>query len=147
MKFLPLLGKKLKDDEMIEILEYFDMEVIYEFDRSHENMPDIYWAASKSKGFQFRFDEAQTLDTMFFYIVPDEGFAACAQRDSDVPIFTTAAEVQIFGKAQRLQISKGKADFLEVSRDWIRLGFGAYSVHYEFRAGSLARVTISRDEH
>ena len=147
MHLLPLLGKLLKDDDIIDILDGMEMVVIYDFDRLLEGQPDKYWAAAQEAGIQFRFDEAQTLDTIFLYIAPDEGFAACAQRDSDVPIFTTAAEVQTFGEAQRLQISKGRADFLGVSRDWIRLGFEAYSVHYEFRAGSLARVAISRDEH
>ena len=41
------MDKKRIKDEVIEILEGLDMEVIYEFDRLHENTPDIYWAASK----------------------------------------------------------------------------------------------------
>ena len=147
MHLLPLLGKSLKDDGVIDILNAMEMDVIYDFDRLHEGQPDKYWAAARETGIQLHFDEAQTLNTIFFYIVPDEGFAACSQRDSEVPIFTTAAEVQTFGEDQHLQISKGRADFLGVSRDWIRLGFGAYSVHYEFRAGGLARVTVSRNEH
>jgi hypothetical protein len=145
MHLLPLLGKQLKDDDVIDVIEGMDMEVVYDFDRLHEGQPDKYWAASQKTGIQLRFDEAQTLDTIFLYILPDEGFAAYPQRDSDVPVFTTTAEVQAFGEAQRLQVSKGRADFLGVSRDWIRLGFGAYSVHYEFRAGGLARVTVSRN--
>lgn len=147
MHLLPLLGKPLKDDDVINILEDMEMDVIYDFDRLHEGQPDKYWAAAQEAGIQLRFDEAQTLDTIFLNVTPDEGFAAFAQRDSDVPVFTTAAEVQAFGEAQHLQVAKGSADFLGVSRDWIRLGFGAYSVHYEFRAGSLARVTVSRNEH
>ena len=147
MHLLPLLGKPLKDDDVIDILDGMEMDVIYDFDRLHEGQPDKYWAASQEAGIQLRFDEAQALHTIFLYIRPDEGFAACAQRDSDVPVFTTAAEAQAFGEAQHLQVSKGKADFLGVSRDWIRLGFERYSVHYEFRAGSLALVTVSRNEH
>src|SRR5258706_12436745 len=129
MHLLPLLGKPLKDDDVIEILDGMEMDVIYDFDRLQEGQPDKYWAASQKAGIQFRFDEAQTLVTIFLYIAPDEGFAPYAQRDSDVPVFTTAAEVQTFGETQRLQVSKGRADFLGVSRDWIRLGFGAFSIH------------------
>ena len=147
MHLLPLLGKSLKDDDVIDILDEMEMDVIYDFDRLHEGQPDKYWAAAQEAGIQFRFDEAQTLDTIFLYILPDEGFAAYPQRDSDVPVFTTTAEVQAFGEAQHLQISSGRADFLGVSSDWIRLGFGAYLVHYEFRAGSLAQVTVSRNAH
>jgi antitoxin YobK len=146
MHLLPLLGKQLKDDDVIDILESMEMDVIYDFDRLHEGQPDTYWAASRKAGIQLRFDAAQTLDTIFLYITPDNGFAAFSPRDCDVPVFTTATEVQAFGEAQRLQLSKGKTDFLGVSRDWIRLGFGSYSVHYELRAGSLALVTVSRSE-
>ena len=145
MHFLPLLGKSLKDDDVIDILEDMDIDVIYDFDRLHEGQPDKYWAAAHEIGIQFRFDAAQTLDTIFLYIVPDEGFAACAQKDTDVPVFVTAAEVQAFGESHRLQISKGRAEFFGVISDWIRLGFGAYFIHYAFRAGSLARVTVMRN--
>lgn len=146
MNFLSLLRKTLKDDEVIGVLESLEMEVIYDFDRLHEGRPDKYWAAAPTAGIQLQFDEAQTLDTIFFYIMPDDGFAACMQEDSDVPFFTTAAEVQAFGETQRLQISRGRADFLGVIRDWIRLGCETHSVHYEFHADALARVTVSRNK-
>jgi len=113
----------------------------------HEGQPYKYWASSKGTGIQLRFDAAQTLDTIFLYITPADGFAAFSQKDCDIPFFTTAAEVQAFGEAQHLQVAKGRADLLGVRRDWLRLGFGAHSVHYEFRAGSLAQVTVSRNEH
>lgn len=65
--------------------------------------------------------------------------------DTDVPIFATISEVQAFDESQRLRIAKGRADVLGMSRDWIRLGFGSYFIHYEFRTGSLAQVTVKRD--
>lgn len=144
MKFLPLLGKKLKDDDVIEILEGLNMDVIYEFDRLHEGQPDIYWAASKPEGFQFRFDEAQRLDVVFLHITPSDGYAAISQRDSDIPFFSSTQEVETFGEAQHLRVEKGSADFLGISRKWARLGFVSHSIHYEFHAGTLALVTISR---
>jgi hypothetical protein len=134
----------LKDDEVIEILEGLDMEVIYEFDRLHENLPDIYWATSKPKGFQFRFDDSQRLEVVFLHMTPGDGFAAVSQHDCDVPFFGSRQDVEAFGKTQHLQVTKGSADFLGVSREWVRLGFASHSIHYEFRAGSLALVSISR---
>lgn len=50
-----------------------------------------------------------------------------------------------FGESNRLQIAKGRADFLGAIRDWIRLGFGSYFIHYEFLADRLAQVTVMRD--
>ena len=76
MNFLSLLGKKLKDDCIVDILDFADIEVIYEFDRSHENLEDLYWAQSKQHGFQFRFDKDQILDNIFIYARSAEGFTA-----------------------------------------------------------------------
>src|ERR1700744_2584144 len=136
MHLLSLLGKSLKDDDVIDILDGMKMDVIYDFDRLHEGQPDKYWASSRENGIQLRFDEAQILDTIFLYTAPDAGFAPYAQAQPDVPTFTTPAEAQAFAESRSLHVSKGRGTFLGVSRDWIRLGFGAYSVHYEFRAGS-----------
>jgi hypothetical protein len=143
MKFISLLGKQLKDNEVIDILESSDMDVIYEFDRLHEGQPDIYWAISKPEGFQFRFDETQKLEVIFLYITPRDGFSTISQPDCDVPFFPSLQEVEAFGEAQRLQVEKGSTDFLGVSRDWVRLGFASHSIHYEFHAGTLALITIS----
>ena len=148
MQFIPLLGKRLKNDEIIEILEGSEMDVIYDFDRLHEGQPDKYWAASKKGGFQFRFDEAQTLDVIFLYIAPSDDYAAISRHDCDISFFTSGGEAQASGESQRLLVTKGRADFLGVSREWVRLGFVSHSIHYEFHGSSLARVTIMRtNEH
>ncbi len=66
MKFLPLLGKLLKDDEVVAVLEQADMEVIYDFDRLHENTPDKYWAESKKHGYNCGLTLIRS-STLFFY--------------------------------------------------------------------------------
>lgn len=144
MHFLPMLGKKLKDIEVIEVLERLDMDVIYDFDRLHEGQPDQYWAASKSEGFQFKFDETQTLVTVFLHLAPSDGFPAMSRYDCDIPFFTTAEEVQKYGQTRHLAVTKGSADFLGVRRVWVRLGFASYSAHYEFHGESLAQITLTR---
>jgi hypothetical protein len=144
MKFIPLLGKRLKDDEIIEILESLDLEVIYDFDRLHEGQSDIYWASSKPKGIQFRFDGTQCLDTAFLYVSPGDGFEVASQQDCDIPFFASKQEVETFGEAQHLRVAKGSVDFLGTRRDWVRIEFSSHSVHYQFEAGRLALVTISR---
>lgn len=141
---MPLLGRQLKDDDVIDILEGFDMQVVYDFDRLHEGQPDKYWASSKEAGLQLGFGADQILDVCFVYIAPNEGFAAFSQKDFDIPIFTTIAEVQLFGESHGLQVSIGTAEFMGVTRDWVRLGFVTYSVHYEYRGGSLALITLTR---
>lgn len=135
MQFLPLLGQKLKDDDVIDVLEGFEMEVVYDFDRLHEGQPDRYWASAKPAGFQLGFDADQSLNVCHFYITPGDGFAAFPPDDSDIPLFTNAAEVQSFGESHGLQVSQGSADFMGIARDWVRLGFATHSVHYEYHGG------------
>src|SRR5688572_19944190 len=129
MQLLPLLGRSLKDDDVIDILDGMKMKVIYDFDRLHEGQPDQYWAAAHEAGIQLSFDAAQKLDTLFLYIAPGDGFGAFSHKDCDVSVFTTAAEAEAFGDAHGLQVSKGTAEFLGVSREWVRLGFESHSVH------------------
>src|SRR5262245_26669545 len=146
MQFLPLLGKSLRDDDVIDVLDSLEMDVIYDFDRLHEGQPDQYWASAKEAGIQLNFNAAQTLDTIFLHIAPSGGFGAFSPIGSDISIFATVAAAEAFGDAHGLQVSKGTADFLGVSRDWVRLGFVTHSVHYEFRGGGLALVTIQRSK-
>ena len=75
MQLLPLLGRQLKDDDVIAILEGFEMEVVYDFDRLHEGQPDKYWASSEPAGFQLGFDAGQTLYICFLHITPKIGRA------------------------------------------------------------------------
>jgi hypothetical protein len=65
MKMSSLLGKKLKEDIIMELLESHEIQVIYDFDRTHENIPDAYWAGFKQAGFQLHFNNNQILDTIF----------------------------------------------------------------------------------
>ncbi len=146
MQFLSLLGKKLKDDEMIEVLEAFDMKVIYDFDRLHEGQPDAFWTESKPDGFQFRFDDSQTLDTVFLHIAPTDGFAAISPSDCDVPLFDSTTEAKTYGATQHSHVTTGTANFLGVERHWVRIDTANNSTHYEFRSGVLALVTISQNE-
>ena len=144
MHFLRILGKKLKDDEVIEVLDGLNMEVIYDFDRLHEGQPDQYWAAAKSAGFQFRFDATQTLDVIFLYLAPREGFTAISLLDCDIPFFTSVEAGQKYGQAHHLAASAGGADFLGVSRHWVLVEFAGHSAHYEFHGESLALITITK---
>jgi len=144
MEFLPLLGKQLKDDEVIDLLEWWEADVIYDFDRLHEGQPDEYSAASKPDGIQLKFNVSQKLDTVFLYIIPDDGFEAFSLSDCDVPFFETSSDVEAHGAAQGAQVSKGEANLLGINRSWVRLEFGTHAVHYEFKWGDLAMITISR---
>jgi hypothetical protein len=92
-----LLGLKLKDDAILEILEAYAIEsVTYDFDRNHENMEDCYWAAANPAGFQFRFNQDQVLDTIFCYISAAEGFSPISPNLIGVPIYCVVRELSGF---------------------------------------------------
>lgn len=40
MQFLPLLGQPLKSDAIIDLLEHWEADVVYAFDRDNEGEPD-----------------------------------------------------------------------------------------------------------
>ena len=146
MQFLSLLGKKLKDDEIIEVLEAFDMKVVYDFDRLHEGQPDTFWSEYKPGGFQFRFDDTQTLDTVFLHIAPSDSFAAISPKEIDAPLFNNSAEAKAYGDGQHLHVATGMVGFLGVKRHWVRIDSAVNSMHYEFRNGILSLLTLSRSD-
>lgn len=138
MHFEALLGLHLKDDEVIDVLESFDMQVVYDFDRTHENIDDVYWAAAPSRGFQLRFDKDQRLDVVFVYVAASEGFVPVARDEVDVPLFETFdAAKQSFEQA-KIPFSQSPGE-----KWWIKGDFGASTRHYQFRDGALFRVTLS----
>jgi len=143
MKYIDLLGQHLKSDDVIDVLECDDLDVIYAFDRLHENQPDEYWVASKAEGVQMRFNEDQILDVLFFYIRPDEGFSTCQPDSLGVQLFDSRDAAREFASQSGLPVSEGEADFLGVHRKWIKIDFGPYLHHCEFRGGQLHQVTAS----
>ena len=143
MEFSNLLGKSLKDDAVMEILEVNDIDVIYDFDRTHENMDDIYWAGAKNKGFLFRFNKHQKLDTIFLYMVEREGYTPIDRQQIDVPIYETFdhAEKELESK----NISYAKSPGEPGSRTykwWIKPNFSNYTVHYQFKNGAIRMITL-----
>ncbi|MGY5798064.1 hypothetical protein [Rheinheimera faecalis] len=145
MQFTNLLGKQLKDDEVIEILERYDIDVIYNFDRTHEGMEDVYWAASKENGFQFRFNESQKLDVIFLYMVACEGFTPISREEVGVPIYESFIEAKSGFETNNLDYIKSPSEDPENAwyQRWIKVSEGAYNRHYEFKDGKLRMITLS----
>jgi hypothetical protein len=143
MKYIDLLGQHLKSDDVIDVLECDDLEVVYAFDRLHENQPDVYWVASKAEGVQMRFNENQILDVLFFYMLQDEGFSSCDPESLGIQLFDSRDAARDFVAQSGLPVTEGEADFLGVHRKWIKVDFGAYLHHCEFRSDSLHRMSAS----
>ena len=143
MRYLSLLREKLKSDTVIDLLETYDMEVIYSFDRTHENLPDEYRTKCVDLGLEFRFDAAQSLHTLFIHLTDVEGFTPADLTGSDVVHFTSKPEAESYALDRGIETSQGCGRFFGEERDWIRLEYSAHSIHYEYRNGALALVTLS----
>ena len=143
MHFLPLLRKSLKSDDVADLLEHWDVSVTYEFDRLHEGTSDWYWAGFRDLGFQLRFDQNQVLDCIFIYVLESDGFSPVDLSDSDIPVFGSPGGVAAYAAQQGAATSDGRASLEGVVRDWVRVEWNSHSVHYEFRGGELALITVA----
>lgn len=140
MNLKPLLGLELKDAAIIELLQVYDVDVIYSFDRLFENQADEYWASAKSEGLEFRFDENQRLATLFVYVRGNDEYSPRDISDSDIEIFNTPAEVIEFVNKHDLShatnLSKPNIPH------WVRIDYPDISVHYGFGKTDLGRITL-----
>ena len=138
LKLNGLLDLALKSDEIVEVLESFDLDVVYDFDRLNEGTADAYWVAAHEAGFQLRFDERQVLKTVFVYAKPRDGFSEVDPSIVGVPFYPT------FHDAQRaFEVAGVKFTFGTPSHPWIKGQLAEYSAHYEFNiGGELTLITL-----
>ena len=145
MNLVALLGSGMKSDEVLEILEHFELTVIYDFDRTHENMDDLYWASAKSAGFELRFNAHQILDTIFLYAQVRDGFSPIDRTIAAVPFFATFDDANTALRAQGLDFRTSPGEMGSPGyKWWIKANHGTHTVHYQYnREGELAVVTVS----
>jgi hypothetical protein len=144
MNFSALLGKQLKDDEVVDVLETYDMTVVYEFDRSHENMDDLYWSDAKQEGFQFGFNKEQILYVIFLYISASDGFEPIDKTILNFPLYATFDDAQKSFIADGISYRQSVGDpGSSTNKWWIKGDFGQFTRHYQYKDGCLFRVTLS----
>ncbi len=141
MKILDLLGRQLKDSEVIEFLEDDDLEVIYSFDRLYENQPDEYFVAAHEQGIEMIFNEHQVLETIFFYIEPDGHFQRCDPDQIGMPTFNSRQSVMDHAESSGVTFELGEVEFLGIYREWIKMNLGTHLHHLEFRQSGLHKMT------
>jgi hypothetical protein len=138
MSLFSLLHLALKSDEVIELIEHYQLNVVYDFDRLHENTPDVYRASSPQAGFELKFDERQVLSTIFMYVRPRGKFSAILPSIAGVPFYRTFAEVSAEFTDNNISFRTSAE-----GQGWIKGNFGTHQVHYEFnREGALSLVTV-----
>ncbi len=143
MNLSSYLGGRLKDDSVLELLECHDLEVIYHFDRIHENTPDFYTSSCLEGGFELRFDENQILSTVFCYIDPRDGFSPIEASIVGVPLYGSLADAQTAASQFQVAITvRENVESLGRVFSWVRLEFSDHWRRYEYSSGSLSEVTL-----
>lgn len=138
MNLFSLLGLALKSDEIIEILEHYEISVVYDFDRLHENIPDVYWASFHEAGFELRFNERQALAAIFMYVQPREDFKSIEPGLAGVPFYRSFADAKTAFQSAGVPF-RTPAN----GEGWIKGDRGDHTVHHEFnREGELSLVTV-----
>ena len=141
MKHIELLGTPLKSEFLFDLLETYDVQVTYEYDRTHENIPDEYHAEIFELGLQFVFDESQMLKTLFMKPVEITTFNPF-ENDERVHKFSSKAKARDHAKEYNIPTSEGEADFMGEHRDWIKFEDANYSVHFEYVDSALKMITL-----
>lgn len=145
MRHIDLLGAALKDDFLCDLLETYDTDVVYDYDRTHEGMPDEYRAEIPDLGLQFIFDENQTLKTLFIRLVEITTFCPLESLEESFPVYASKESAQQHATELGFATTQGQAEFMGEVRDWIRFEQPEYSVHYEFRGSGLALITLQAE--
>jgi hypothetical protein len=137
-KLCDLLDLALKSDEIIEVLEHFDLSVVYDFDRLNEGTEDIYWASAKQSGFELKFNARQVLEVVFLYAEPQGEFGRADSILAGIPFYQSYDEAKTALLAQHATIKEGS------NKSWVKGEFSDHSAHYEFSPlGTLRLVTLT----
>ena len=145
MNLIEHLGRALKSDDLIELIELHDLNILYHIDTLHENTPDSYSVQSEELGFELLFDENQILKTIFHIIAPGDSIEAQA-IDIGVPLYKSLEEAQraatslgaSFDMREDVVISE-----LGLNVSWAKLTFHDHSRHYQYSSKGLERLTLA----
>ena len=141
MTHVDLLGSNLKSDFLCDLFETYDVQVVYEYDRTHEGIADEYHAEIKELGLQFAFDERQILKTLFMKPVDVTTFDPFG-ADQWIHTFATKAEALRYARNNGLTAEEGTAEFMGEQKDWIRFESDTHTIHYEFVDADLRLITL-----
>lgn len=120
------------------------MEVIYRFDRLHENTADEYTAAARDAGFELCFDEKQRLTTIFCYMLGRDGFSAIDQSIIGTEIFESLLEAKAAATKGGFSYEHNDGmEFLGRRLGWISFEREDRKFHYEYSPIALSLITLS----
>ncbi len=145
MQLVQHLGRALKSDELLDLIELQDLKIQYHVDTLHENTPDSYSARSEDLAFELLFNENQILTTVFHYISPEENIDTQAARIG-VPLYLTLDEARQAAVAMGVPFAmRENVEIPELGLMvcWAKLTVQGHTRHYQFSAKGLDQLTLS----
>ncbi len=127
------IGLSIKSDEFIEVLEAYDLKVIYDYDRTHENMDDVYWIHDYDNGCTFQANQDQIVVVAFIYLRALEDHKAFHWLISGITIDKN--EIKELGNPTKTGTYKGQS--------WVRYDEKNISTHYSWDAMGPRMLTFS----
>jgi hypothetical protein len=135
----------LKSDELIGLIELYDLNILYHIDTLHENIPDSYSVRADKLAFELLFDENQTLTTIFHDITADIPLEVQA-IDVGVPLYKSLKEAQQASKSLGASFDMREdvvIPELDLNVSWAKLTLQDHSRHYQYSSRGLERLTLS----
>lgn len=108
MQLTDYLGQHLKSDDVMKLLDACEMDVVYRFDRTHENIADSDSASAESAGFELGFDAAQRRKTIWCHTQPRDGFTPVMEAMIGVPVYHAFSEARSATAAAGLATSEAR---------------------------------------
>jgi len=145
MNYIDILGEPLKSDFLIDLFETYDVDVIYTYDRAHENMEDEYRCGIPDMGLEFIFDDSQKLTTLFMTKIEHSGYNPFEGDDPRMTPFQTADEAMRIARTNSIDAMHQKAkedSFFGVIPEWVKFTFNNHSIHYQFDDTGISCVTL-----
>ena len=146
MRYCDLVGNTLKSYFICDLFETYDVNVIYEFDRTHENIADNYRAGLPELGLEFLFNEHQKLIAIFIKLAVVSSYNPFNVYDERVDLCNLKTPELVNNvNLEAINKSVGNSKFLGKEISWIKFQYEGYSIHYQFEVFELQMITIQTD--
>ncbi len=136
-----LIGKHLKSKLVIEMLNWLNFDVVYEFDRSNGGMDDCYWAGTKESGILFKFNQNQILETVFIHLSGSRDYDDVDRSLLDTRIYESVEEAENHFSQSKCTFKSGSAS--EGKNQWVNVFSENTKINYLFVGGQACKITVS----
>lgn len=147
MDLLNLLNRPLKSKQLIQLFEQYDVVVTYSYDRLEENLSDQYYGSIEELGLEFRFNEKQSLETIYFYVNRQGDSEFSIGNNANFSEFTCSDDIQRYADRCGIPTEVGSVYLFGQNREWIKLIQQDYFIHYEFHDAVLKLITLQSTIH